>query len=316
MKLDVWGYKLVKNLINANKFSFSKVSQNLDISRQTLKTKITLLRDKKIINDYTIIINPNLPLNLRYIILEIKTNPKEPELVKNLLNIPQLKMLDGIFGDFSLIALFILNSNEEYYKVLTQIDNIMAKSYFKKYQLIDVIKIFKTNGVCLGNTDSRKSIEIDEIDYLILNILQDKQNQNLISTYEIKNLLKKQEGIDLSQSTIHNRIKKLENNQIILKYSINFNPRLIGFRGKYILRIKPKDPSKYDDLARKLQKKNEIVDLFRIGEQYGLFAIVRVKRIEDYGNFIKDLYISEEIEDTFSNFVLDELKLFSNFIIY
>ena len=56
--------------------------------------------------------------------------------------------------------------------------------------------------------------------------------------------------------------------------------------------------------------------MFRIGEQYGIFTIVRVKEIEDYGNFIKMLYDTEEIEDTFTNFVLDELKAFTNFSIY
>ena len=58
-----------------------------------------------------------------------------------------------------------------------------------------------------------------------------------------------------------------------------------------------------------------ITDLFRIGEQYGLFAIVRVKDIEDYATFIRDLYNSENIEDTYTNFVLDELISHTNFII-
>ena len=63
-------------------------------------------------------------------------------------------------------------------------------------------------------------------------------------------------------------------------------------------------------------KNPHITDLFRIGEQYGLFAIIRVKEIEDYGNFIRELYETEEIEDTFTNFVLDELKPYTNFIIF
>ena len=59
-----------------------------------------------------------------------------------------------------------------------------------------------------------------------------------------------------------------------------------------------------------------ITYLFRIGEEYGLFAIVRVKKIEDYGDFIRELYLTEEIEDTYTNFVLDELKSTTNFIIF
>ena len=69
-------------------------------------------------------------------------------------------------------------------------------------------------------------------------------------------------------------------------------------------------------MALRLEMNKNITDLFRIGEQYGLFAIVRVKKAEDYGNFIRDLYNSEEIEDTFTNFVLDELVTYTNFVIF
>jgi transcription initiation factor TFIID TATA-box-binding protein len=341
------------------------------------------------------------------VLLEIKTNPKEPKLVDELLNIPQLRMLDGIFGDYSLIALFIFKSPEEYYQILKTIDKIMAKSYFKKYQIIETIKVFKTNGIGLGNLDisfkftdkinvkqiaqnninikynpekfpglvvkidnpratilifstgeavvtglsnvtekielidkiiqiirklgikvDEKKVDrnlfIDDIDFLILKILQEDQGLKPISTYEIKNLFREKYSKnlkilnknDISQSTIHNRIKKLERQGVILNYTINFSPKELGFRGKYLLRIKPKDPSKYNNLALKLEMNKNITDLFRIGEEYGLFAIVRVKNVEDYGSFIRDLYLTEEIEDTYTNFVLDELKIYTNFIIF
>jgi DNA-binding Lrp family transcriptional regulator len=135
----------------------------------------------------------------------------------------------------------------------------------------------------------------------------------LISTYEISKIFKKRYNVELSQSTIYNRIKRLEESNVILNYSINFKPKKVGFKGKFVVRIKPKDSSKYSELALSLVKRDEIVYLFRMGEQYGLFAIVRVKRIEDFGDFIKNLYESEDMEDTYTYFVLDELKPYTNF---
>ncbi|MFW9865709.1 MAG: Lrp/AsnC ligand binding domain-containing protein [Candidatus Thorarchaeota archaeon] len=400
--------RIIKNLSGKTKFVISKSSQAIGLSRQTYQKRLDDLREKKLITNFTININPDIhPYNLKYVLLEIKTNPKEPQLVDKLLSIPQLRMLDGIFGDYSLIALFIFKSPEEYYRILKTIDNIMAESYFKKYQIIETIKVFKTNGISLGNLDisfnfaDRVNLEqiaqnninvkynperfpglviksdnpratilifstgdavvtglsdapekdelipkiielirntglkvdekkvnlnlhIDDIDYLILKILQEDQGLKPISTYEIKNLLKEKysENLkilhkdDISQSTIHNRIKKLEHQGIILNYTINFLPKELGFEGKYLLRIKPKDPSKYSNLALNLEMNKNITDLFRIGEEYGLLAIVRVKNVEDYGSFIRDLYLTEEIEDTFTNFVLDELKIYTNFIIF
>ncbi|MFX1504366.1 MAG: Lrp/AsnC ligand binding domain-containing protein [Promethearchaeota archaeon] len=417
--------RFIKNINGKTKFIVSKNSRALGLSRQTYQNKLDNLREKKIITNFTININPNIqPINLKFVMLEIKTNPKEPDLVKELLKIPQLRMLDGIIGEFSLFALFIFKSPEEYFQTLNTIDKIMAKSYFKKYQIIETIKVFKTNGISLSNskmsfeeelvnklvdkleenkidesekviielseeidlnqiarkftdivynserfpglvikienTDvtilifsngkivitglknatekkliidkiiksikktgiklDNKNIDldygIDNIDYTILNILQDSQGFKPISTYEISKIFKAQFKMEISQSTVHNRIKKLEEQGVILNYTVNFCPKKIGFEGKYLLRIKPKDPSKYNELAVSLDKKENITDLFRIGEQYGLFAIVRVKKIEDYAKFIRDLYDSEDIEDTYTNFVLDELKPYLNFLFF
>ncbi len=306
--------RFIKNLSGKTKFIVSRNSHAIGLSRQTYQNRLDAMRDQKIITNFTININPNIrPNNLKYVMLEIKTNPKEPELLKELLEISQLRMLDGIIGDFSLFALFIFKSPEEYYQILNTIDTIMAKSYFKKYQIIETIKVFKTNGISMKK--SEMSFDIDDVDYTILNILRDGQGIKPISTYDIRKIFKEQLKMEISQSTIHNRIKKLERQGVILNYIVNFNPKKIGFKGKYLLRIKPKDPSKYNELAFRLNMNRNITDLFRIGEQYGLFTIVRVKEIEDYANFIRDLYISEEIEDTYTNFVLDELISYTNFII-
>ena len=225
-------------------------------------------------------------------------------------------MLDGIFGEFSLMAFFIFNDSEEFNQTLNEIDNLMANSYFKKYQIIEIIKIYKTSGIRLSELKLNSNFKLDEVDYLILKILQKEQGIKLISTYKMKGILKKEYNIEISQSTIYNKIVRLEKFEIILNHTINFNPKKIGFNGKFIIRIKPIDLSKYSEIALKLEEKKEISDLFRIGEQFGLFAIVRVKTIQDYAGFIKNLYASGEIEDTFTNFVLDERISYTNFELY
>jgi DNA-binding Lrp family transcriptional regulator len=316
---------LIKSFNNKSKYVITKLTQVLGYTRQTINKRFDDLKIEKIINNFTININPNiLPINLKYVFVEIKTNPKEPKLLEELLKISQLKVLDGILGEYSLFALLIFHSPEEYYQVLGTIDKIMAQSYFKKYHIIETIKVFKTNGIELSDNVIDPNFGIDSVDYIILKILQENQNLKPISTYEIKDIINEKykdflneiHRQEISQSTIHNRIKKLEKKNVILNYALNFCPKKIGFRGKYLVRIKPKDPSKYNEIALTLEKSSFITDLFRIGEQHGLFAIVRVKNVEDYAEFIKDLYQSDEIEDTLTSFVLDELKTYTNFVIY
>ncbi|MHA1749403.1 MAG: Lrp/AsnC ligand binding domain-containing protein [Promethearchaeota archaeon] len=307
---------LLKNLNSRSKLRISKISDNLGISRQTFHTKFSTLISSQIIKNYTININPRLGQNrMKIVILEIKTNPKEPHLVQDLIKIPQLTSLDGIFGEFSLIGLFQFKSVDQYHNILHAVDQIMTTSHFKKYQMIEIIRIYKMNGIQLSKIQLDSNYELDDVDYNILEILHENQGLKPISTYEVKKIFNQDLGLEISQPTIYNRIKLLENSGIILNYSINFNPRAIGYKGKFIVRIKPSNPSEYDDLALNLEKIKEITDLFRIGEQYGLYAVVRVKRIEDFAKFIKKLY-NEKIEDTFTNFVLDELIPTTNFTIF
>lgn len=324
-KDDLKNRILIKSFNSKSKYVITKLTQVLGYTRQTIKKRFDDLKIEKMISNFTININPNiLPINLKYVLLEIKTNPNEPQLLESLLKISQLKILDGILGEYSLFALFIFHSYEEYYQVLSRIDKIMAQSYFKKYHIIETIMVFKTNGIELYDNKIDPKFEIDRIDHVILKILQENQNLKPISTYEIKDIIKEtykdflieMNRQEISQSTIHNRIKKLEKMNVILNYTLNFCPKKIGYRGKYLVRIKPKDPSKYNEIALKLEKSSFITDLFRIGEQHGLFAIVRVKKVEDYAKFIKILYQSDEIEDSFTSFVLDELKTYTNFVIY
>jgi len=307
---------LIQKLYSKTKPNITKISRELKITRVTFQNRFEQLAREHVIKNFTININPNISPNLKYIILEIKTNPKEPHLVEELQKIPQLKILDGIFGEFSLLTLFIFKDSNEFSQVLNTIDKIMSNSYFKKYQLVEAIRVYKTYGIELTKIRLDVNYTLDKIDYLILKILEEDQGLKLLSTFEISRILKRKYQIEISQSTIYNRIKNLEQTGIIINYAINFNPSKLGFKGKFFIRIKPRDTSKYNQIALKLEKKQEITHLFRIGEQYGLFAIVRVRNIEDYASFIKYLYETEEIEDTFTIFVLDELKPYTNFKFY
>jgi len=312
---DISLQEILKKLNNCSKFNFTEIARDLGITRLTLNNRIKNLRKQKIISNYTIDVNPNIRPNLKYVFMEVKTNPKEPFLVKELLKIPQLKMLDGIFGEFSLIAMFIFKDLDDFNNTLIKIDNIMANSYFKKYQFIETIRIYKISSFRLN--EAKPILEdLDKKDFLLLKILQDNQRLKLLSTYEIKEFLNKEHNLMTSQSTIHKRIKDMEEKGIILNYSVTFNPKQIGYKGKFYVRIKPKNPGKYDAIAENLEKSANITDLFRIGEQYGLLAIVRVKKIDEYSIFIKNIYETEEIEDTFTNFALDELKPFTHFNIF
>ncbi len=86
------------------------------------------------------------------------------------------------------------------------------------------------------------------------------------------------------------------------------DPVKLGIKTKLIVRIKV-HPASYDRVARNfLAPMNEITDLYRTGEDYGLLAIMRVKNVSQYNSFLSRLYTSKDIIDTHTTLVLEERK--------
>ncbi|MFX0142838.1 MAG: hypothetical protein ACFE9C_02075, partial [Candidatus Hodarchaeota archaeon] len=77
---DSIAQNLVQGFCGKSKLVISKNFQAFGFTRQTIKEKINSLRKQKIIKNITININPHIrPDYLKYILLEIKTNPTEPK---------------------------------------------------------------------------------------------------------------------------------------------------------------------------------------------------------------------------------------------
>ncbi len=86
------------------------------------------------------------------------------------------------------------------------------------------------------------------------------------------------------------------------------DPMKLGIKTKLIVRIKV-NPASYDHVARSfLAPMNEITDLYRTGEDYGLLAIAMVKDVSEYNSLLLKLYASKDIIDTYTVLVLQERK--------
>jgi hypothetical protein len=100
----------------------------------------------------------------RTVFFELKTNPHEPWLAKLLDKSPSCDLLDGIAGEYSLFSRFRFTDDEHLSRVLKTIDDAMGESHFKKYRVVNAIRIFKEAGVAFKSGIERKELELDEID--------------------------------------------------------------------------------------------------------------------------------------------------------
>lgn len=279
------------------------------MSRFAVKSRVQKMFQDRVILGPTVVVNPSLIGFRRTVFFELKTNPHEPWLAKLLENTNACDLIDGITGEYSLFARFRITDDEHFSHVLKRIDEAVAKSFFKKYRVLNVIRIFKETGVPFKAKET--GYKLDQVDMKILKILLNQTEYAKtplpITTVELSHLLKKL-GVAISQPAVFQRLTVLEKSGVIIKNTIRVDWAKLGLKTKVIVRVKA-NPSVYDVVAEDfLAPMTEITELYRTGEEYGLLALARVRDISEYNSFLLKLYGSRDVIDTYTTLVLEERK--------
>jgi len=308
--MDEHDRRILGILMKDSRTPLTEISKRTGLSRFAVRERIERLFEAGIILGSTVVVNSAKVGISRTVFFELKTNPHEPWLAKMLEGYSSCDLLDGLAGEFSLLARFRLVNDEHFNATLKKVDDAMGKSYFKKYRVVNAIKIFKESGVAL-RTHAKEFPKVDKVDLKLLEILLNQadyvKSPLPLSTVELSKQLCKL-GTEISQPAVFNRLSRLESNGIILGYTLKLDYHRLGLLAKFIIRIKA-NPNAYDTAAdNHLASMPQIFDLYRTGEEYGLLATVRVRDIPEYNSFLLRLYDSSDLIDTYSTLVLEERK--------
>jgi len=295
--------------------SLTQISKKVGLTRFVVKGRVEKMFQEGVILGPTAVVNASLIGFKRTVFFEFKTNPHEPWLAKMLENANACDLLDGITGEYSLFARFRIKDDDHFGRVLKRIDEAVAKSFFKKYRAVNAIRIFKEEGV--PSRSNETSLKVDEVDLKMLEILLNQtayvKTPLPISTVKLSRLLKKF-GFKISQPAVFQRLTALEKSGVILKNTIRVNWDKLGFKTIVAVRVKV-NPNVYDVIARDfLAPMDEISDLYRTGEEYGLLAIARMRDVSEYNSFLLKLYDNRDVIDTYTTFLLEERKNSPSFL--
>jgi len=308
--MDKYDLAILESLKKDSSMSLSDISKKVSLSRFTLRDRIERLFKDRIIIEPTVVVNPSRIGLTRTVFFELKTNPHEPWLARLLETTVSCDLLEGIAGEYSLWARFRLKDDEHFSRVLRKIDDSMGKSYFKKYRVVNAIRIFKERAVVF-KPESRGVSKLDRVDFKILEILLNQTKYlkaPLPPTTVLICQLLRNHGVSISQPAVSNRLARLRREDVILGYTIRIDYSRLDAGMKVIVRIKA-NPSAYGTVAQEfLADLPEISDLYRTGEEYGLLAILNVKDVLEYNAFLLRLYESKDILDTYTTLVLEERK--------
>ncbi len=284
--------------------SLATLSEKIGKSRNWVARTIRKLVRNRSILAYVTVFDPAQVYAERNTILLIKTNPRELDVSTGLLEMSELESLDGISGDHSLLGLFRFRGSGTFVQFLDNVDQVVAMSRADKYQLVQVLTTYKTHGFKIESQSIRPQLVSAKDWDLMRTIYRQAPSEEApfpLSQSEIGDRMEP----CLSQPAISKATRRLEERGAIVGYSADIGFADIGLPIKFFLQIKP-TPGTIAPTAQMVSMIDEVWDLHRTSEDYSLFATVRTDSVDGYNQFLRRLYMNEDILDTQSQISLEE----------
>jgi DNA-binding Lrp family transcriptional regulator len=296
--------RLLWELMRNSRSSLATLSGKIGKSRNWIARSIKKLVHNRVILAYVTVFDPAQVYAERNTILLIKTNPRELDVSTGLLDMPELESLDGISGDHSLMGLFRFRGSGSFVQFLDNVDQVLAKSGADKYQLVQVLTTYKTHGFTMESQLVQPKLVSSKDWDLMRTIYRQAPSEDSpfpLSQSEIGDRM----NPCLSQPAVSKAIRRLEERGAIVGYSADIKFANIGLPIKFFLQIKS-TPGTISRTAKKVSEMREVWDLHRTSEDYSLFATVRTDSVDGYNQFLRRLYMNEDITDTQSQISLEE----------
>jgi DNA-binding Lrp family transcriptional regulator len=236
IKLDLKDRKILYELdINCRK-SNSQIGKKVGLKRDVVAYRIKKLKDEGIINNFWTAIDTfklgynvfRLYINFQYVTSDIKK-----EIIQYFVDYPNSWAVNSIKSEIDLAVVLWVKDIYEFYrfweKTLDKYENNFAKhdisiyvqgdGYRKSYLLPEQTK--KTENMIYSVRCGGKPIEIDELDYKLLNELAVNARASLIYLAE---------KLNCSSQTISYKIKNLISSGVIKAFRVDINLPKLGLQ--------------------------------------------------------------------------------------
>ena len=95
--------------------------------------------------------------------------------------------------------------------------------------------------------------------------------------------------VGLSASSVHERVRKLEQSGAIRGYRAELDPRALGLDVTALIAVTPLDPSQPDDLPERVEEFPEVADCYSVAGEASYILKVRVRTPERLEDLIRRL---------------------------
>jgi len=233
-ELDSKDHKILYQLYLNSRQSLSYIGKKVGLPKNVVKYRIDRLESRGIIKNYNAMIDV---FKLGYSVYKLNfvfqyaSPEKEKEIIKFFVDYDNTWNASSSKGRYDFITTILVKNQNHFYSfyedILKRYRNYLKEIYFS--QLYE--KFGYKHGVLFDEKSSEvkayeyrydgKTIDIDNIDYKILGLLANDCRMRSIDIAK---------EVELTSTSVINRINKLINSKIIQRYSTTFDTNKLGYK--------------------------------------------------------------------------------------
>ena len=139
---------------------------------------------------------------------------------------------------------------------------------------------------------------LDEIDRKIIRVLEKDARTSLRKISEL---------VDVSLGTVSNRVKKMENNGVIMGYSVILNPDEIGWELNVVIGLRIQK-GRLIEIQEKIAKDSRVHGVYDVTGVFDSMVIARAKNRKDLDDLSKNVLSIDGVERSITHLVLNTVK--------
>jgi Lrp/AsnC family transcriptional regulator for asnA, asnC and gidA len=252
-ELDSKDHKILYHLFLNSRQSLSSIARKVGLQKSVAEYRIRRLQTNGIIKNFNAMIDVfklGFSVYRLNIVLQYASPDKEKEIINHFINHNNTWTIASTKGRYDLIITILVKSPNHFYsfyeETLRQYRNYFKEIFFSQlYESFGYEHSLLLNELSASHErtyeyrDNGQTVDVDLIDYKILNLLA---KNTRINSVDIAN------QINVSSMTIHTRVKKLIKSGVIQRYSITMDINKLGLR-QFIVNLTLRD----------YEKKNQII---------------------------------------------------------
>lgn len=150
------------------------------------------------------------------------------------------------------------------------------------------------------------TVKYNKITKFIVNMISEKDEQliSILRTNARASISDLARALNLSRSTVQNRLTKLELSGVIKGYSLEFGSQYLSSQvcSHVAIKVRQKLTAKTNNQLRLM---SQIIELYSISGEFDLIAVIQAQSLEQLSKILDDIGNLEGVERTNSSVILE-----------